>query len=75
MADPQRLLTIRGVREGVAEIDLLAVKPLDGTAVEALHVKVQTSFRPIGYICPLTKNLLPLWVRREVLRCIAHPRC
>src|SRR5215207_1601828 len=49
--------TIRGVREGVSEIDLLAVKPLDGTAVEALHVEVQTSFRPIGYISPLTKNL------------------
>jgi len=49
--------TIRGVKEGVSEMDLLAVRSLGGTAVEALHVEVQTSFRPIGYICPLTKSL------------------
>lgn len=48
--------TIRGVKEGISEMDLLAVKPLDGAGVKALHVEVQTSFRPIGYISPLTKN-------------------
>jgi len=49
--------TIRGVKEGVSEMDLLAIKPSNGIGVEALHVEVQTSFRPIGYISPLTKNL------------------
>lgn len=49
--------TVRGVKEGVSEMDLLAVKPLNGSEVEALHVEVQTSFRPINYLSPLTKEL------------------
>lgn len=49
--------TIRGVKEGVSEMDLLAVRPSGGEGVEALHVEVQTSFRPVSYLSPLTKDL------------------
>lgn len=49
--------TVRGVKEGVSEMDLLAIKRLDVSGVEALHIEVQTSFRPIGYISPLSKNI------------------
>jgi hypothetical protein len=44
--------TIRGVKHGVGEIDLLGVRPT-ATGLEAWHVEVQASFRPIGYIAPL----------------------
>lgn len=49
--------TIRGVKEGVSEIDLLAVKPRETEVPEALHVEVQFSVRPVSYISKLTKNL------------------
>ena len=48
--------TIRGVKHGVGEMDLLAVKPtLDGTLI-GRHVEVQVSVRPIGFIGKLTKE-------------------
>jgi hypothetical protein len=48
--------TIRGVKHGVGEMDLLAVQPqIDGQVV-CWHVEVQISFRPIGYIGKLPKN-------------------
>jgi len=41
--------TIRGVKHGLGEMDLLAVRPQpDG--VVGRHVEVTVSFRPIGYI-------------------------
>jgi hypothetical protein len=48
--------TVRGLKDGVAEIDLLGVRPSEGK-LEAWHVEVQASFRPIGYISKLTPEL------------------
>ena len=45
----QNFFTIRGIKTGVDEIDLLAVKNSDSGS-EYWHVEVQVSFRPIGYI-------------------------
>ena len=42
--------TIRGVKHGYGEMDLLAVRPLPDGSVIGRHVEVQASFRPIGYI-------------------------
>jgi hypothetical protein len=50
--------TIRGVKHGVGEMDLLAVRPRKGDSAEGWHVEVQASFRPIGYIGKLTSKLL-----------------
>jgi hypothetical protein len=44
--------TVRGVKHGVGEIDLLGVRP-SSSGLEAWHVEVQASFRPISYIAPL----------------------
>jgi len=52
-----RFFTRRGIRHGVHEIDLLGVRPTpSGSAnpLEAWHVEVQVSFRPIGYLGRLT---------------------
>lgn len=47
--------TIRGVRSGVDEIDILAIRPTsDG--LECRHVEVQASSNPISYISPTTKQ-------------------
>ncbi len=45
----KNFFTIRGIKTGVDEIDLLAVKNSDA-GNEYWHVEVQVSFRPIGYI-------------------------
>lgn len=49
--------TVRGVKHGVGEIDLLGVRPCS-SGLEAWHVEVQASFRPIGYIAPLPQASL-----------------
>ena len=49
--------TIRGVKHGVGEIDLLAVRRKPSGTVVGWHVEVQASFRPIGYIAKLTDEL------------------
>jgi hypothetical protein len=56
----QGFLTVRGVKEGVDEMDILAVRaPSDaGEKLEAWHVEVQASFRPNNYIAELTKRVL-----------------
>jgi len=41
--------TMRGIKVGVDEIDLLGLKYADGVA-DYKHVEVQVSYRPIGYI-------------------------
>jgi hypothetical protein len=44
--------TIRGVRQGAHEIDILAIRPrVEG--LECRHVEVQASARPIGYVTGL----------------------
>lgn len=45
----QGYLTLRGVRVGYGEIDLLAVRQA-GETVERRHIEVQASAAPIGYI-------------------------
>jgi hypothetical protein len=45
--------TIRGIKVGVNEIDLLAIKP-EANGFEAKHIEVQVSFRPVSYISKLT---------------------
>jgi hypothetical protein len=47
--------TIRGIKHGVGEIDLLGVRPVE-SSLEAWHVEVQASFRPISYIAPLSEE-------------------
>lgn len=49
----QGFFTIRGIRDGVAEIDLLGVRPRNATP-EAWHVESQVSLNPISYSTPLT---------------------
>ena len=48
--------TIRGIKLGVHEIDILAIK-LAGSKVEARHIEVQASSNPVSYLCPLSKRL------------------
>lgn len=45
----QRFFTIHGARQGVGESDILAIRHTSN-GVEAHHVEVQTSFRPVGYL-------------------------
>jgi hypothetical protein len=42
--------TIRGIRQGHGEMDLLAVHPHLAGRVTGWHVEVTVSFRPIGYL-------------------------
>ena len=48
--------TIRGVRQGVEEMDLLAIRREPSGKIIGWHVEVQTSFRPIGFISKLPKG-------------------
>ena len=50
--------TICGLKHGVEEMDLLAVRPQSDGSVVGWHVEVQVSFRPIGYIAKLTRNIV-----------------
>ena len=50
----QGYFTIRGVKLGNHEMDLLAVRHRNGE-LDCRHVEVQVSINPIGYITPLTK--------------------
>ena len=54
--------TIRGIKLGVQEIDLLAIGFVDSTPI-CRHIEVTASMRPISYICALPKE-----VRRETGR-------
>ncbi len=49
--------TMRGIKHGVNELDLLGIRCEPGGAVVGWHVEVQASFRPIGYVSKLTKGL------------------
>ena len=52
----QGFFTVRGIRAGVDEMDLLAVRPCKhGKGLEARHIEVQMSVNPIAYISPLTE--------------------
>lgn len=58
----QGFFTIRGLKHGVGEIDLLGVRPRDST-LEAWHVEVQASFRPVSYVTPVPKDALEGFAR------------
>jgi hypothetical protein len=45
--------TLRGVKSGVGEIDLLGVRMTEGH-IEGWHVEVQVSVRPVSYIGKLS---------------------
>jgi hypothetical protein len=52
----QGYFTIRGIKLGIQEIDLLAVRSRAGQSVECRHIEVQASVRPISYISKIPKN-------------------
>lgn len=47
--------TIRGIKLGVHEMDLLAVRFADDGGLECRHIEVQASMRPISYITQVPK--------------------
>ncbi len=49
--------TIRGIKVGVHEIDLLAIKVDAGKVVESRHIEVQASINPISYISRVPKAI------------------
>lgn len=53
----QGYFTIRGVKLGVHEIDLLAIKPDQSGGMECRHIEVQASMRPISYISKVPKKI------------------
>lgn len=52
----QGYFTIRGIKLGVQEIDLLAVKLLSNGKAECRHFEVQASMRPVSYISKVPKE-------------------
>jgi hypothetical protein len=53
----QGYFTIRGIKLGVDEIDLLATKFLPNGEVECRHIEVQASMRPVSYISQVPKKI------------------
>ncbi len=49
--------TIRGIKHGVGELDLLGIHRESNGSVTGWHVEAQVSFRPIGYVTKLTKEM------------------
>ena len=49
--------TIRGIKLGVDEIDLLAFKPKAGGAHECGHIEVQFSTNPVSYISAVPEEI------------------
>src|SRR5262245_16321568 len=56
MAKSSRYFTIRGVKLGNDEIDILAVRPLANGLIERRHLEVSASTNPISYFSPLPKS-------------------
>lgn len=52
----QGYFTIRGIKVGVHEIDLLAVRWHNDREPECRHVEVQASMRPVSYISRVPKS-------------------
>jgi len=52
----QGYFTIRGIKVGNDEIDLLAVRLLAGETIERRHIEVQASTKPNGYITRRSAN-------------------
>ena len=52
----QGYFTIRGIKIGVHEIDLLALR-IDEQGVECRHIEVQASINPVSYISRVPKSI------------------
>ena len=52
----QGYFTIRGIKVGVHEIDLLAVR-VNGKHTERRHIEVQASVRPVSYLTKVPKEI------------------
>jgi hypothetical protein len=52
----QGYFTIRGIKLGYDELDLLAIKKLPNGNWDNFHIEVQVSIRPISYISDLTTS-------------------
>lgn len=50
--------TIRGLKDKIDEIDILAIKNLSQNDWDCVHCEVQVSIRPVGYISKLTSELV-----------------
>ena len=50
----QGYFTIRGIKVGVHEMDLLAIRPTNG-GIECRQLEVQASVRPVSYITRVPK--------------------
>jgi hypothetical protein len=48
--------TIRGIKDGVDEVDLLGVRKTK-SGYEGWHIEAQVSFRPVSYVTKLTDSL------------------
>jgi len=46
--------TIRGIKIGVHEIDILAIKPTTNE-IQCRHLEVQASFNAVSYLTPVPK--------------------
>ena len=53
----QGYFTIRGIKLGVHEIDLLAIKKSAEGTTECRHIEVQVSMRPVSYITQVPREL------------------
>ena len=53
----QGYFTIRGIRLGVHEIDLLAIKPETNGKYDCRHIEVSVSTNPIAYISKVPKAI------------------
>jgi hypothetical protein len=52
----QGYFTIRGIKLGVDEIDLLATRISGNGEIECRHIEVQASMRPVSYISKVPKK-------------------
>jgi len=52
----QGFFTIRGLKLGVHEMDLLAIRPRADASLECRHIEVQASMRPVSYITQVPKS-------------------
>ena len=53
----QGYFTIRGIKLGNDEIDILAIRPLANGEIERRHIEVSISTNPISYFSPLPKSV------------------
>ena len=60
----QGFFTVRGVKHGVEEIDLLGVRPAEKT-LDAWHVEVQASFRPMLLGFSFSRKIPTTMARRD----------